>query len=141
MKKIKVSDASPTVLNHLVAKLEGHEWRCPWMLKESGLVQWQSYEAAWGNPTPDYCDNWSDMGEVIDRTGMAVGRCWNDGQQRTNPYDAAYAYLPFVGGECVGIKEYGASPLIAAARCYVVSRMGNVVEVPDELFVDSGDAE
>ncbi len=56
-------------------------------------------------------------------------------------YDAAYAYLPFVGGEYVGIKEYGASPLIAAARCYVVSRMGNLVEVPDELFVDSDDAE
>jgi hypothetical protein len=35
------------------------------------------------------------------------------------------------------VTEYGQTPLIAAMRCYVVSKLGEEVEVPDELGVST----
>jgi len=32
-----------------------------------------------------------------------------------------------------GIESYGPTPLIAAMRCYVASKLGDEVEIPDEL--------
>lgn len=32
-------------------------------------------------------------------------------------------------------QEYGPTPLIAAMRCYVASKLGDEVEVPDEITV------
>jgi hypothetical protein len=37
------------------------------------------------------------------------------------------------GLEMVGI-EHGPTPLIAAMRCYIASKMGDEVKVPDELL-------
>jgi hypothetical protein len=62
---------------------------------------------------------------IIDSLGIECGRCWNEGRMRTNPYDAAFARIPFIDGKFVGLGEYGATPLIAAMRVYLTSVMGD----------------
>ena len=34
-------------------------------------------------------------------------------------------------------QEHGPTPLIAAMRCYVASKLGDEVDVPDELTLDA----
>jgi len=41
------------------------------------------------------------------------------------------AEVPLVGVDCV---YEGSTPLIAAMRCYVASKLGDEVDVPDELM-------
>jgi hypothetical protein len=38
--------------------------------------------------------------------------------------------------ESVGGGNHGSTPLIAAMRCYVASKLGDTVDVPDELLGD-----
>lgn len=80
--------------------------------------------------------NWSQGGPIIEWEGICIISCWADGKRITNPYDSWRAYIPFSPqGELV-IGEttmYGPTPLIAAMRCYVLSRLGDEVEIPDEL--------
>ena len=43
-------------------------------------------------------------------------------------------FVAWVNGElCTAHDQYGPTPLIAAMRCYVVSKLGDEVEVPDDL--------
>lgn len=121
--KIKVCDASIEALNYLVAKIEGHEWRCPWLLEKEGYVAWQSYEQAWGNPTPDYCSNWYEMGPIIDREVIEL----------------ALAKGHHESAKWMGVKDnswfgFGQTHLIAAVRCFVYSKLGKEVEIPEEIL-------
>ena len=62
--------------------------------------------------------NWSQGGPIIEREKITVS-------SQTNGHDwaakAAHNY------------SYGPTPLIAAMRCYCCSKLGDEVEVPDEL--------
>ena len=70
--------------------------------------------------------NWSQGGPIIEREGITL-----DQQFRLNgPHDwvARLEWLDETQGE-----GFGPTPLIAAMRCYVASKLGDEVEVPDEL--------
>lgn len=68
-----------------------------------------------------YSTYWSYGGPVIENHPMQVGRAADrDGF-------AAYSQN---GVNCV---QYGDTMLIAAMRCYVASKLGDEVDVPDEL--------
>lgn len=124
--KIKVFEASGKVLDYLVAKCEGHQWRCPWMLRKEGYSAWIGYERAWGNPHPDFSTDWAQGGPIIEREGMGLRYCGFDRE----PYFVAtseHRYFP---------KKFGAlgpTALIAAMRCFVASKLGDTVDVPQEL--------
>lgn len=45
--------------------------------------------------------------------------------------------LLWIGSPQRGIEYRGRTPLIAAMRCYVASKLGEVVEIPDDLFAIS----
>ena len=32
--------------------------------------------------------------------------------------------------------QYGPTPLVAAMRCYVASKLGDTVNIPDEIFIE-----
>jgi hypothetical protein len=121
MKVVKTSELSGNALNHVVARLEGHEWRCPWMLAQDGYEAWQGYEHGWGNPTPEYSTDWAQGGPIIEREGIAP---WPVSARLTGW--VAESHTAFVLGR-------GATPLEAAMRCYVASKLGDEVEIPDEL--------
>ena len=82
------------------------------------------------NPEPkattarfDPTENWFLGGPIIERGGIAVERKIIEG---TTEHEWK-AYVPY-------IHAYGPTPLIAAMRCYVASKLGDEVEVPDALL-------
>lgn len=127
---IKVSEATNNQINWLVAKIEGHQSRCEWMIK-SGWAEWQSYESAWGNPIPNSSTNWAQGGPIIEREKISA---------QTDPTDtepegwSAYFRQHLFKEDGTDCWQNGPTPLIAAMRCYCVSRLGDIVEVPEELL-------
>ena len=68
---------------------------------------------------PAYSKSWTHGGPIIEREGMTV-REYLDGFWAADIENGEY--------ECEGT-----TPLIAAMRCYVASKLGNEVDVPEEL--------
>jgi hypothetical protein len=71
------------------------------------------------NPYP-YSRNWLFGGSIIERE--SIGLFWDNGNEHwcaSNPK----------GTFC----EVGPKPLIAAMRCYVASKLGDDIELPEEL--------
>jgi len=116
---MKTSELTGPALDWAVAKCEGHEWRCPWLLEKEGLAAWVGYERAWGNPTPAYSTDWSQGGPIIEREKIGT-HCYGR-------WSACGANMPS-SKACEG-----PTLLIAAMRCYTASKLGDYVDVPEEL--------
>ena len=109
--KIKVSEASGPALDWMVAKCEGVK-----VEKIMGLSLWSS--ANWHR----YSTDWAQGGPIIAREGITL-RNFIQGAR----WDAEIDDLAL---------ESGPTPLIAAMRCLCASKLGDEVEVPDELIDD-----
>ena len=72
---------------------------------------------------PRYSTDWSQGGPIIEREHISIIDC--DG------YDFWRADKMNVQAQVV--TTYGPPPLIAAMRCYVASKLGDEVEIPEEL--------
>lgn len=119
---MKTSELTGDALDWAVAKCEGHEWRCPWILEKHGYSAWRSYELGWGCWHGSPSTDWAQGGLIIDREGIATQQspdrsCW-----------MAHNNSPAFEGE---------TPLIASMRCYVASKLGDEVDVPNELRGES----
>ena len=118
--KIKVSEADGAVLDWLVARAEGKELyyfaddpfkKDPWLMVNNIADQpLHSF-----TPSTD----WGQGGPIIEREGIAIG----EGEE------AWWAFSSWRSEE----GSRGPTPLIAATRCYVVSKLGDEVEIPEEL--------
>ena len=73
---------------------------------------------------PHYSTDWSQAGPIIERENIGLV-C----QQPESTQRCAYRQTP--DGEV--FYYYGPTPLIAAMRCYVASKLGDEVDVPKEL--------
>jgi hypothetical protein len=74
-------------------------------------------------PLPSYSTDWSQGGPIIEREKislLAFGLV---------DWKATFDY----GGSSTS-DQYGPTPLIAALRCYVTSKLGDNVEIPEELL-------
>lgn len=111
--KIKVSEATPLQLNWMVAKC----WDVEVEYINDGITRCLLKVAPFtGIYAPS--TNWSQGGPIIEREEIETRKAnskewgaWKDG----------------VG--CI----HGPTPLIAAMRCYVASKLGDEVEIPEEL--------
>ena len=80
-----------------------------------------------------YSRDWEQGGQIIDREGIST---------RLNHKQAqlweAYIWLPTQHDQSEADSNsctaFGTTPLIAAMRCYVASKLGATIEVPDELL-------
>ncbi len=109
--KIKVSEASGATLDWLVAKCEG-------VALDHGLTDDERYST-----------NWAQGGPIIEREAIQLTPYGaSSGSPKSVEYWCAAAYL-----ETEMVDTYGLTPLIAAMRCYVASKLGDEVEVPEEL--------
>ena len=96
-------------------------------------LDWAVEEALGGDHTyrpREYSTDWSQGGPIIEREEIGIRRnapC-SDGRQ----WEASGSITAKGAGYRWG---YGPTPLIAAMRCYVASRLGEEVEIPDELIV------
>ncbi len=68
---------------------------------------------------------WAQGGPIIEREGINLD---NYGK---NPRWSAWTPAP--ERESGEAQAYGPTPLIAAMRCYVTSKLGSEVEIPEEL--------
>ena len=127
MKKIKVSEATNIQIDWLVAHCED--------MVESG---------AYGDPVVldgelhlHYCDvvldspyapsfDWSQGGPIIEREKIST-LYHPDINCMTREISPRWI------GSVVSISNSGPTPLVAAMRCFVASRLGDTVEVPEEL--------
>lgn len=124
MKKIAASELSGAALDWAVAKIQQHPWRCPWMLEKEGLAAWLSYEQAWGSPHPNYSTDWAAAGPIIEqeRITLRVG---------TQP---GLAWVAFYDRASVPAhRQRGDAPLVAAMRCFVASKLGEEIGLPEGL--------
>ena len=74
---------------------------------------------------PSYSTDWAQGGPIIEREKIDV--FW---QSITGSFVGSAARGRKVGWRHL---QYGPTPLIAAMRCYVASKLGDEVEVPEEL--------
>lgn len=111
MKKIKVSEAKGAALDWMVAKCEGHNPICFPFTPDGDFTKFK--------PSTD----WSQGGPIIEREQITIGAD-GEGWCAGKPWDQEWM-SSFV--------QRGTTPLIAAMRCYVASKLGDDVEVPNAL--------
>jgi len=88
--------------------------------------------------TYDPSTDWSQGGPIIEREGIEVVRGNNlyfpKGNEKGDHYESLWlARLPLMDLEH-GYTLHGPTPLIAAMRCFVASKLGDEVDVPDKLM-------
>ena len=66
-----------------------------------------------------YSTNWSQGGPIIEREQLALDYAGNN---------------EWLSWDSYGESILGPTPLIAAMRCYVASKLGDEVEIPKELL-------
>lgn len=134
MKTIKVSEATNIPLDWLVAKCEklqvsyfgaGALAYLAYIPKRSAYKKWR--------PTT----HWSQMGPIIEREGLNLSVDYQDFALSLDMVQIGwkanlwYNSVPGTSGFLQWAT--GPTPLVAAARCYVMSKLGEDVDVPAEL--------
>ena len=119
--KVKTSELIDDALNGAVAKAEGLEvWREP-----DGIYLCEGGEVGYMfRPSTE----WGQGGPIIEREEIGVSRnapCSKGREWEARPSITAKG----AGGQW----GYGPTPLIAAMRCFVASKLGDEIEVPNEL--------
>ena len=76
-----------------------------------------------------YSTDWAQGGPIIERESVTVT---NTTWMGAGGQYAWSGYLPI--NEYKECEEHGPTPLIAAMRCYVASKLGDEVEIPKELL-------
>jgi hypothetical protein len=69
----------------------------------------------------EYSTDWAQGGPIIEREKLAIEPYQDGGWICTSPTDRWHG------------NKSGPTPLIAAMRCYVASKLGDTVDVPEEL--------
>jgi len=137
MAKIKTSELVGNALDWAVAKCEGEPY------SEVPTVNGIGMEFA----ASGYSTDSAQGGPIIEREGISTFRCQGDlgkpavywaATIEENPWQRNYGPYHTVDEErSVQIYESkvltGSTLLIAAMRCYVTSKLGDEVEIPEEL--------
>ena len=111
--KIKTSELTGTALDWAVALIEYPDW------KAQGYLECYPYDLCFdGGETYSPCTDWAQAGPIIEREWMCVWHCGKN------------YWKADIGGSS---SQSGPTPLVAAMRCYVASKLGDEVDVPDEV--------
>jgi hypothetical protein len=109
--KVKTNELSGAALDWAVAKCEGRQ--------EPEVVN--NFAVAWYTwPNTHYSTDWAQAGPIIQREKINIQSVLCDARE----FWTASMYLA---------ENEGQTPLIAAMRCYVASKLGDEVEIPEEL--------
>lgn len=130
--KIKTSELTGPALDWAVAKAKG----ATNFRYDTVATYWvtldekdRALSKGWAQSfTPS--EDWAQGGPIIEREQIDVtysGDGWY--AVKHNSLDGVPGYL----GDTVIADDDGPTPLIAAMRCYVASKLGDEIEIPDEL--------
>ena len=81
-----------------------------------------------GDWLPDYSTDWAAGGPIIESEWISVSKPVN-----SLTWVATMHYQNEDTDDVMWMEETGTTPLIAAMRCYVASKLGDEVEIPSEL--------
>lgn len=114
---MKTSELTGAALDWAVAKCEGIELidGCYNRLLVDGRMSIGQSMLSPYKPSTD----WAQGGAIIEREGISLFNCYGDSEWSAST--EAYEY-------------HATTPLIAAMRCYVASKLGDEVDVPEELM-------
>jgi hypothetical protein len=102
---MKTSELTGAALDWAVAKCEGVLMRWERSTHDEAPLEY--------SPSTD----WAQGGPIIEREGLTITHQQNQWAAQTDD----------------DLFEFGPTPLIAAMRCYVASKLGDGVELPEEL--------
>lgn len=129
MKNIKITEATTTQIDYLVAKEEGYTDWCG--ETESFLAPRKTY--GWvGLCELNYCTVPNQGMPILEREKITLSPNDPKAVDYSEPWSAYYRDLIFDG--CEGYFAVGPTPLIAAMRCFLASKLGDTVEIPEELL-------
>ena len=117
---MKTSELIGPALDWAVAKCE-----CPAIHLDHFLAMHENYR--YDSGTFAYSTDWSQSGPIIDRLGGFQLKIWLE----SIPKSRCEAHIHNYEGDWVA---FGPTPLIAAMRAYVASKLGDEIEIPDELI-------
>jgi hypothetical protein len=76
----------------------------------------------YGGMYPEWATDWAQGGPIIEREKIRLDCAWNPGPWKgCCKIDGVTAWME------------GETPLIAAMRCYVASKLGGEIELPEEI--------
>jgi hypothetical protein len=116
---IKTIDLTGPALDWAAAKAEGFTPNQAWTHGKVALWKGRAYKYS---PSTD----WSQGGPIIEREDIGLRRGYSD----DGGFDGWVAQVWTQNT----VFEDGPTPLIAAMRCYVASKLGDEIDVPDELI-------
>ncbi len=130
MKQVKVAEATEAQLDWMLGVAEGYDLSLYGVdpsirAQKPGL----GVHAPW-KPTRLH----SQIGPIMDREKMDYETVWSTrGCGVRTGFQGYRATHPKNHGGLIRYHGYGANLSIATARCFIVSRLGDVVEVPEAL--------
>lgn len=113
---MKTSELTGAALDWAVAKCEG---KPVLVIGDTVYDKWAIDEGCDGDNSLHYSTDWAQGGPIIEREGITVRR------HTDALWDASVGRPNYIAG--------GPTPLIAAMRCYVASKLGDEIEVPGGL--------
>lgn len=142
--QIKTATLTSPALDWAVAECENNLWLAyenalladrPVPPRPSEFLRDNNYSAAFAPST-----DWAQGGPIIERENIATSfdREWVYGPGNVHPDDEPdngdrwLAALDIRGDQC--LSEYGPTLLVTAMRCYVASKLGDTVDIPDKLI-------
>ena len=135
--KIKTSELTDAALDWAVAKCEGADVGIispRWVVKASYSVfntRRLLCPLEEGGEFYSPSTIWEQGGPIIERENLCVGRKHQADTNYCGVNDPAVdCWARTTAG---GYLSYGPTPLIAAMRCYCCSKLGDVVDIPEEL--------
>lgn len=131
--KVKVSESSGPVLDYLVAKCEG--MKPYWDENREDFAFDPSVYLCWLSEFKPSTD-WAQGGPIIEREEIELRVLPNSftESEHLNFLDGDSWEANIWPADRDAIACCGTSPLIAALRCYVVSKLDEEVEVPERLL-------
>lgn len=128
--KVKTTDLSGPALDWAVATIEGYGGlrRNPHAFDQSLIMNRGDGQCVLFSSLK-YSTDWSQGGPTIEREEIGLRR--NVPCSRGREWEAS----PSITAKGAGGKwGYGPTPLIAAMRCFVASRLGDEVDIPEGLL-------
>jgi hypothetical protein len=117
--KIKTCKLEGKALDWVVAEIENTptnkgpaDW---WQRTDEGLLFNPYYQEVYSPSTL-----WAQGGLIIEAEMLTIGPAKNEG----------FMAWTFPKGN----GSWGYTPLMAAMRCYVASKLGNIIDIPEELL-------
>jgi hypothetical protein len=123
--RIKTSELTGPALDWAVATAIGLRVEYDYQYDEEKFFQgwWQCGPCHW-QPLPKYSSDWAHGGPIIERQRIYA---------KPNSSSKEWRSYVLIDGEGIAWAHFGPTPLIAAMRCYVASKFGDEVDVPEAL--------